>query len=318
MTSASSTAIEVHGLVKKFGAFRALDGLTFKVERGSVTGFLGLNGAGKTTTLNILAGLASASSGEAWVEGVRASRESLPLRRHLGFLPEEPSFHGWMTAREALGYVAGLVGLTGPDARKRRDEMLELVGLSAAAGRRVSGFSRGMRQRLGIAQALMHQPAILLLDEPTSALDPEGRYEVIRLIEGLKGQGTILVSSHILSDVERFCDSVVVVHHGRTVVQAPIQELREQMAPPVAEIEVAGPVAALRTTLEAQSWVERVEIDPDNATQLRVWPSDDGQARQALPGAIVSSGVTLLRYEWTVPALEEVFLGLVNEQEAQP
>jgi len=166
------TAIRVEGLRKAFRQVRALDGLSFDVPSGTVFGFLGPNGAGKTTTLRILAGLARPDAGLAWVEGHRVGPDS-PARKALGYLPEEPHFYSWMTATEFLReFVARLFALPPGVARERTAELLELVGLKDAARRRIGGFSRGMRQRLGLAQALMNKPRVMLLDEPVSALDP--------------------------------------------------------------------------------------------------------------------------------------------------
>src|SRR5437868_10717859 len=182
------TAIRIEGLQKTYGSVKALDGLDLAVETGSVFGFLGPNGAGKSTTLRILTGLAQASAGRAWVAGVEVTARhggGGQLAQHFGYLPEEPAFYNWMTPREFLDHVGRLFGMPAPERRSRTAELLQLAGLAEVAGRRIGGFSRGMRQRLGLAQALVNQPPVLFLDEPASALDPVGRKEVRDLIARL-------------------------------------------------------------------------------------------------------------------------------------
>ena len=172
--------IRIENLVKHYGAVHALDGLSLQVNPGAVYGFLGPNGAGKTTTMRILTGLAQPDSGRAWILNHEIGQPGVDVRNLIGVLPEEPVFYPWMTAREYLrDFIARLYRLDPTTARKRTDEMLAIVGLKEARNRRISGFSRGMRQRLGLAQALLHNPQVLLLDEPVSALDPAGRKDVL-------------------------------------------------------------------------------------------------------------------------------------------
>src|SRR5258706_6617719 len=219
------SAIRIEALQKTYGAVKALDGLDLAVEAGSVFGFLGPNGAGKTTTLRILTGLAQASAGRAWVADVeitaRHAGSATPYAKNFGYLPEEPAFYNWMTPRECLDYVGQLFGLSAGQRRARTVELLELAGLTEVAKRRIGGFSRGMRQRLGLAQALVNQPAVLFLDEPASALDPAGRKEVLDLIERLRGRCTVFMSTHILADVERVCDGVGIFARGRLITEGP-------------------------------------------------------------------------------------------------
>jgi ABC-2 type transport system ATP-binding protein len=191
--------------------------------------------------------------------------------------------------------------------------MLEQAGLKEAANRRVGGYSRGMRQRLGLAQALITRPPVVFLDEPTSALDPVGRRDVLALIETLRGETTVFLSTHILADVERVCDEVAVLNHGRLVTQAGRQELVERYAAPIFEVEFArdgqNALGALARDLESESWVERVQVEGE---LLRIFAADGEQARDALPQWVVGTGRTLLRYELTRPNLEDVFVRLVS------
>jgi len=213
-----SQAIEIQGLCKRFGAVRAVDELTLQVAPGEVFGFMGHNGAGKTTTLRMLLGLTSPTSGTARVLGRDVVRETLEVRRVCGYLPADYALPPDMTAREFLVYVAAMFGVVGAAAQRRADGLLAQFGLQAAADRKLRGFSTGMTQKVGLAQALINEPQVLLLDEPTSGLDPLGRHELLELLRGLaQGGTTIVFSSHILSDVESLCRRVAVMHHARLI-----------------------------------------------------------------------------------------------------
>ena len=308
------SVVHTQGLRKTFGRVRALDGLDLSVEPGTVFGFLGPNGAGKTTTIRILTGLARPTGGRAWVLGkdiVTARRE---IASRIGYLPEEPAFYPWMTAYELLDHVGRIFGLPAGEREARTKELLDLVGLTQAGGRRIGGFSRGMRQRLGLAQALVNRPEVLFLDEPVSALDPVGRKEVLELIGRLRGQCTVFMSTHILTDVERVCDTVGVINHGRMVVEAPREELIARYALPVFEIEgdnsSAGQIAAWAETLRAISWVTTVSVD---GTTARVMVNDVEKAKKELLVLAVQARLILTRYEMIRPSLEDVFLQLVGE-----
>lgn len=219
--------IDAKGLKKSFRGFEALKGIDLRVEKGEIYGFLGHNGAGKSTTINILAGFSRADEGSCVVNGWDINKVAHPGDLHIGYLPEEPKFYPWMTGREALQYL-GSHWRKG-DCKKRIEEMLDWVGLSNAANRRVGGYSRGMKQRLGMAAALFHDPQILLLDEPSSALDPEGRIDVLRLILDLKSRGkTVFLSTHILSDVERVCDRVGILSHGQMILEKTLKTLLDE------------------------------------------------------------------------------------------
>ena len=311
-------AIRIEALQKTYGAVKALDGLDLAVEAGSVFGFLGPNGAGKTTTLRILTGLAQASAGRAWVAGVEVTAHpggsAGALARNFGYLPEEPAFYNWMTPRECLDYVGQLFGLPAGERRARTAELLDLVGLTEVARRRIGGFSRGMRQRLGLAQALVNQPPVLFLDEPASALDPVGRKEVLDRIERLRGRCTVFMSTHILADVERVCDGVGIIARGRLVTQGPRADLLAQYAVPAFELEAdAGNEGALAGWAEAQRqqpWVTAASVSGRTA---RLTVNDMAAAKQALLPAAVSAGLVLTRYEMVQPSLEDIFLRLVGE-----
>ncbi|MCD6286203.1 MAG: ABC transporter ATP-binding protein [Anaerolineae bacterium] len=308
------SAVCTQGLRKTFGSVQALDGLDLTVEPGTVFGFLGPNGAGKTTTIRILTGLARSTGGRAWVLGNDIATSRREIARCIGYLPEEPVFYPWMTARELLDHVGRIFGLRVGEREARTDELLDLVGLSSASGRRIGGFSHGMRKRLGLAQALVNRPEALFLDEPLSALDPVGRKEVLELIGRLRGQCAVLMSTHILTDVERVCDVVGIINHGRMVVVAQREELIGRYAVPVFKIEgqsgSARQLAAWAETLRAISWVTTVSVE---GTTARVVVNNVERAKRELLTLVVGAGLVLTSYEMVRPSLEDVFLQLVGE-----
>jgi ABC-2 type transport system ATP-binding protein len=305
-------AIQTQNLQKYYGSVHALDGLTLSVPAGTIFGFLGPNGAGKSTTIRLLTGLSHPTGGQAWVAGETLAH-SRRMAARIGYLPEEPAFYGWMTPTEFLNYVASLFGMKAAERRQRVDELLELVGLKEAAKRRIAGFSRGMRQRLGLAQALVNHPEVLFLDEPASALDPAGRKEVLELIGKLSGQTTVFMSTHILADVERICDTIGIIDNGKLVLEAPQAELMERYTLPAFEMECqpgdeAG-LATLAQTLIAVNWVKSAMIQ-DN--MIRVLVKDVAAARAGLLPLVAQAGVPLRRFEQVVPSLEDIFLRVVN------
>ena len=307
-------AIRTEGLQKVFGAVRALDGLTLTVEPGVVFGFLGPNGAGKTTTIRLLTGLARPTGGRAWVAGVEIGADLQQVAGRIGHLPEEPAFYPWMTPREFLDYVGRVFGLSAREREARVKELLDLVGLAEVGRRRIGGFSRGMRQRLGLAQALVNRPEVLFLDEPVSALDPAGRKEVLELIERLRGQATVFMSTHILADVERVCDTVGIIARGRLIVEAPQSDLLTRYAVPAFEVECdpgsEERVSQWAAALRERKWVTAVTTDGPGA---RIVVNDVEIAKRELLASAVQVALVLTRYEMVKPSLEDVFLRLVDE-----
>ncbi|MEA3440406.1 MAG: ABC transporter ATP-binding protein [Chloroflexota bacterium] len=308
-----TSAIQTDGLVKSFGEVLALDGLDLNVAPGVVYGFLGPNGAGKTTTLRILSGLANSDRGSANVLGNPVRLHDPAQQVQIGVLPEEAVFYRWMTAREYLcDFVAPLHGITGEVAARRTSEMLEMVGLKYAADRRAGGFSRGMRQRLGLAQAMIHKPPVLLLDEPVSALDPSGRKDVLEMIDGLRGETTVLLSTHILADVERVCDVIGIIDHGRMLVEDSRAALLERYAAPVFEVEIER---------DANNWIEQITGDPHveqmklEDDTVRLWVNHEETAQRALLQSLTDADVLVRRFEKVTPSLEDIFLRLTNATE---
>lgn len=224
----TTKAIAVAGLTKRFGPVLAVDDVSFDVERGEIFGFMGHNGAGKTTTLRMLLGLTPPSAGHAHVLERDVSAETMEVRRICGYLPASYSLPPDMTARRFLQYIAAMFGLPRKVAEARSAALLATFGLEAAADRRLRGFSTGMAQKVGLAQALINEPDVLLLDEPTSGLDPLGRHELLELLRTLsiERRVTVLFSSHILSDVEALCRRVAVLHSGRLVACGDVEALK--------------------------------------------------------------------------------------------
>jgi len=292
----------------------ALQGLDLGVHEGEFFGLLGPNGAGKTTTIRILTGLARAGAGTATVAGVEVGLDRPELHRRLGYLDQDPRFYGWMRGRELLELAGRLGGLEGAGLRARVTELLAQTGLSEAANRRIGGWSGGMRQRLGIAQALIHRPAVIFLDEPVSSLDPEGRRDLLELIAGLRGTTTVVLSTHVLADVERVCDRVAILHRGRLVTEGPLEQLLADHARPVfrllPEPGQRDPVARLVAGLSAADWSTEVSTEPGGV--IRVGVSDAAAAGAAILPLVVASGVRLATFDRARPTLEDVFLELVG------
>jgi ABC-2 type transport system ATP-binding protein len=309
----TAPAIEASGLTKVFGAILALDRLDLVVPRGSIFGLLGPNGAGKTTTIRILTGLARPTAGSASVAGVEVGLDEPELRRRLGYLDQDPRFYGWMKGRELLELVGRLHGLAGSELRSRVAEMLARTGLAAAADRRIGGYSGGMRQRLGIAQALLHRPQILFLDEPVSSLDPEGRRDLLELIAGLRGEATVVFSTHVLADVERICDRVAILDRGRLVTEGELEDLLAGHARPIYRLVPApgqgAAVGVLVDRLRAAPWTTDVSARED---LVRVTVSDPVAAARGILPLVVAAGVVLDAFERARPTLEDVFLELVG------
>jgi ABC-2 type transport system ATP-binding protein len=312
----SGVAVACRGLTKRFGGTSgvvAVDGLDLDVPAGSVFGLLGPNGAGKTTTLRLITGLASPTAGGASIDGTPVDPRDPGARRGIGVLDQEPRYYGWMNGRELVALAGRLQGLTTAEARDRAGATLERVGLADAAGRRIAGYSGGMRQRLGIAQALVAEPDLLILDEPVSSLDPEGRRDLLALIAELREHSTIIFSTHVLADVERICDRVGILDHGRLVTEGPLDELLTRYALPLYRLDPepgqAEAVAALVASLRAVAWIDRVT---EAESGLVVSVTDAVIASSELLPLVVGAHVRLAAYERVRPSLEDVFLRLVG------
>ena len=308
-----TAAIACQDLTKRYGDVLALDHLTLEIPTGAVFGFLGPNGAGKTTTLRLLTGLAWPTEGRASVAGLDVATASVALRRRISYLDQAPQFYGWMRGRELLAFIGELFGLRGATLAARVDEVLALVGLADAAHRRIHAYSGGMRQRLGLAQALLNRPEVLFLDEPVTALDPAGRHAMLDVIARLRGTATVLMSSHILADIERVCDRVAILNRGRLLVSSSVAELQERYAQPVYLIELErgdeAQVQRLLASLRAAPWAGEAVWD---APAIRVAARDPVTAGRELLALLVAEGAEVQRFERARPTLEDIFLRLVG------
>jgi ABC-2 type transport system ATP-binding protein len=311
-------AITMAGLTKHYPDVQALTDLTLDVPVGSIYGFLGPNGAGKTTALKLLAGLIRPTRGSAEVAGIPVAAGPT-YRRHVGYLSQEPRFYGWMTGRETLQFVGSLYPVEArPDAARVR-EVLDLVELTEAADRPAKTYSGGMRQRLGIAQALVARPAVLLLDEPVSSLDPIGRREVLELMQQVKGEATIFYSTHILDDVQRVSDHVAILDRGRLVRAQPTAELlssftrdRMRVALGFATDDTAVALAAIPGVIS----VEPTDHDAESRTYvLRIDPDSAAPVQRAVTRLAAESDLTVIDNSHVREDLEDVFIRLVETKE---
>jgi ABC-2 type transport system ATP-binding protein len=313
----SHAAIVVDGLSKRYpgpeGGVLALDRLDLAVPSGSVFGLLGPNGAGKSTCLRLLVGLTRPTGGTATVAGHRLPEEALDVRRRLGFLEQDPRAYGWMTGREQLVLAAELHGMRGRALAEAVTGALERVGIASAADRRIGTYSGGMRQRLGIAAALVHRPSVIILDEPVSSLDPEGRRDVLNLIHDLRGSTTVLFSTHVLADVERICDRVGILDRGRLVVEGPLESLLDRYALPVYRLEAEpGQTRELETLAERLRTLPWVTETRAEHGLLTVAVADPATAGRELLGEVVASGIAIISLARARPTLEDVFLQLTG------
>jgi ABC-2 type transport system ATP-binding protein len=299
MADDGGAIVRTSGLRKVYGETVALDGVDLAVPRGSVYGLVGPNGAGKTTLLGILSGLRHATEGTV---------DLAVDRRRVAVLPDTPEFDPWMRAREVVDLARTLVA---PEVPARRvDEALAEMGLSAAAHLSVGGFSRGMLQRLGLAATVVSQPDLLVLDEPTSALDPAGRHEVLDLVARLGSRATVLLSTHILGDVQRVCDTVGILREGRLLYQGSLDGLLRGRLTPAYVVRVRPPLDAARAGLTAEPWVEEVQEAEDGRLRVRVRSLDEAEAE--LPGALARAGARVISLEPEQIDLETAFLELTR------
>ncbi len=302
-----TAAIACEGLTRRYGGVLAVDSLDLEIAAGEVFGFLGPNGAGKTTTIGMLVGVVIPTAGSARVAGLPI--EDGAYRRRIGFLQQEPAIYGWMCGREFLDFIGRAHGLDAALRASRAGELLERFALTDAAGRKVAGYSDGMKKRLALAAALMSDPEILILDEPVNDLDPMGRREILEIIGSLCGDKTVLMSTHVLSDVDRVCTSVGIINQGKLLVNSTIEALRDRHARPVFSIDVEGDPAGLIPQLDAADYVASVRSLPDG---LRVIARDEDRARRELPALVVASGLFLSSYRLERPRLEDIFVELVE------
>lgn len=300
--------LEVTNLRKDFGGQPSVRGISFGIEAGRCVALLGPNGAGKTTTLRMLAGLLPPTGGSISFGGIPPGNN---YRRELGYLPQSPAFYGWMSGLEYTVFAAKLSGMGAREAAVLSGAVLEQVGLGEAVRRRISGYSGGMKQRLGLAQALVHRPRLLLLDEPVSALDPIGRREVMELLREIRQETTVIFSTHVLHDAEEICDDVILMNQGAIALQGSLARLRAQYSLPVIRLTTEKEDRALRWLegLAQQSFIEEADISEGTAV-FNV--SDVGLARRMILQEAASLDIPLLQFEAGSLALEELFMKVVG------
>lgn len=303
-------AIETKGLTKRYKTVTAVDNLDLHVPEGSIFGFLGPNGAGKTTTLKMLMGFTTPTAGETIILGKNVNSNGTDFRTQVGYLPDVPSYYNWMRAEEFLTYTGELCGLRGTELKKKVSELIDLAGLTGVKTH-IGGYSRGMKQRLGIAQALINEPQIVLMDEPTSALDPIGRKEVLEMISRFKGKVTVMLSTHILADVEKVCDTVAILNKGKLIIEEPITALKEKYIHSAILLRIVGDTQRVAKQMSHLDWVEDAEIQEDT---LRIVVSNIETAQMEIPKVLTEMNVGLRDFRIDESTLEDIFVRLVKHE----
>jgi ABC-2 type transport system ATP-binding protein len=312
--------IEVQHLTKRYGNVTAVDDVSFRVEKGEILGFLGPNGAGKTTTMRVLTGYIPATAGRAVVAGYDVFDQPIDAKRRTGYLPETPPLYPDMTVREYLQFVARIKGVPKKEQATRIEQVMRRTYTADVAQRACGKLSKGYRQRVGLAQALIHNPDVLILDEPTAGLDPKQINETRRLIKELAGDHTIILSTHILPEVSQTCQRVVIINKGRVVAVDTPQNLTARLRGSEAMyVQADGPPAAVQTVLSAVAGVTRVAATDghERVAAFEVSSEAGRDVRRDLAQAIVSSGFGLLEMRPMRMSLEEIFLSLTTEERVE-
>jgi ABC-2 type transport system ATP-binding protein len=302
--------LEIQNLSKSFGNNKVIDGLSFAVPEHSIFGFIGQNGAGKTTTMKMVLGLLRADSGSISVCGEKVSFGQTKTNQYIGYLPDVPEFYSYMRPKEYLKLCGEITGLSNEKIKSRSEELLTLVGLQGV-NKKIGGFSRGMKQRLGIAQAILNEPKLLICDEPTSALDPVGRKEILDILQQVKGKTTVVFSTHILSDVERICDHVAVLNNGKLALSGTLTELKEKHREDGLKIEFA-------TDADKEQFAAAPQIAPfmgkteQTATNIIFHINDVSQAEAAVLDVLAQKHILPVKLEVTEPTIESLFMEAVS------
>jgi ABC-2 type transport system ATP-binding protein len=305
------------GLSKSFGEVQALKSLDLRVPQKSIFAFLGPNGAGKTTTIKLLLGLIKPTGGGGQIFGLDIVHDSVDIRANIGYLPQDARFYEHMTARQTLDYTAKFF-YKGPQAAidRRVDEMIELVGLEGKADRPIKGFSGGERQRLGIAQAEVNHPDLLILDEPAANLDPQGRRDVLEVMSRIRKYATIFYCTHILDDVQRVSDQVAIVNQGELVTQASIEDLLAGKGDLIYSVTLRGDALSAYTQVNQQPWVSGIEASQHgNQTTWQVSVTDEAAAEDQLMSLLVSNGLKVSNFSRKAQNLEDVFINIIERSQ---
>jgi ABC-2 type transport system ATP-binding protein len=314
MSQTNAYVIETQALSKTYKNLQALNSLDLKVHQNSIFGFLGPNGAGKTTTIKLMLGLTHPTSGTASIFGMDSVKQSVDIRARIGYLPQEPHFYEYMTARQILHFTAEFF-FKGPKKaiNDRVDEMLELVDLSDKADRPIKTFSGGERQRVGIAQAQVNYPDLIILDEPAASLDPLGRRDVLEVMSRLRKYATIFYSTHILDDVQRVSDTVVILNKGKLVAQGPIEELLAGSEGVIYIIHLKGEVEMALNIVQSLPWVSGVKTNQNNEESIwQVSVTDPEAAELQLLKLLVNQPVVVNEFRRKQYELEDVFMQVIE------
>lgn len=304
-------AIETNHLRKQFGSYEAVHSLDLKIPYGFICGFLGKNGAGKTTTLKMLIGLMRPSSGEVIVLGKKREFGKID-NSTIGYLSDVPDFYHFFTAREYLEFCGKLYGIDKKECNKKIDEILEKVDLQDSKNP-ITNYSRGMKQRLGIASVLIHSPQIIILDEPISALDPIGRHEIMQLIQSLRGSLTVFFSTHVLSDVETTCDHAVILEHGRLIVSDTIDMIKKKYARDMAVLKLSDE-RDCNSFLHTISNYKEIDVQRMSVNELKLHIFDFKSFNRKLPELLYQSLSGLECYEIISPTLEDIFMEVTKDE----
>ncbi|MDC7300327.1 ABC transporter ATP-binding protein [Agathobacter ruminis] len=297
--------LEIRHLSKRFGDKVVLDDLNLVVEEENIFGFIGRNGAGKTTTMKIILGLLEADSGEVYVCGEKVQYGSAKTNRLIGYLPDVPEFYGYMNAREYLRLCGELSGMDKEEIKSRSKELLEMVGLLKEKGK-IKGYSRGMKQRLGIAQALMKHPKLLICDEPTSALDPLGRKDILSILSKVQDETSVIFSTHILSDVEKICRNVAILEKGNIVMQGNVNDIRLR--------HTSGDICIVPERLSDLDAIANLTGGAVVDDKVIVPPANSGSsAMSAVLSKLADSGIDLLKIEQMEPDLDQLFMEVIGK-----
>jgi len=303
--------IKVKNLFKNYGRYNVLKGVNIEVREGEVYGFIGENGAGKSTTMNILAGLIGFEKGECIVNNKKLSKKGQGIFKEIGYLPEEPKFYQYMNSWEYLRFIGEMCGDSKREIKEKSEKMLSMVKLTDSAKRSIGTYSRGMKQRLGIAVAMYNDPKVLLLDEPSSALDPQGRKDVVEIILKLKKEGkTIFLSTHILNDIERVCDRVGILKEGRVVLEEDIDNLMKKYIKPVYDIEFETSLSKEQIDIiKNKKFIE--EVAGENG-KISVKIKDLRKDSKDFMNMLSETGVTIISMNLRKNSLEDIFLNVVK------
>jgi ABC-2 type transport system ATP-binding protein len=317
MDTKNTLVIETQNLCKTYKKIHALCSLSLQVPQHSIFGFLGPNGAGKTTTIKLLLGLARPTSGSGKIFGQDIVKESVKIRKRVGYLAQDPRYYEYMTARETLRFTANFF-FKGPRRKveERIAETLELVDLSEKADRPIKGFSGGEKQRLGIAQAQINYPDLLILDEPAASLDPQGRHDVLDVMERLRKYTTIFYSTHILDDVQRVSDTVCILNKGNLIALAPIEQLMAGSGEIIYQLDTQGEMSKVKELVSSQPWVKNVKVTSVNghsSWEIRI--TDENMEDPLLRLVMSDPNVHVKDFGRHKQDLEDVFLNLVKEVE---